>query len=191
MASASPSLVVSVALEQSLISRSAKLCWSAQRCKLSVSAPSAGPAPSRLRMDVRLLHVLLALSASAQLLVSCCGVATLVATASSIGRSGLITERLGTCCNTRTGRVALKAVNQQATEEKKDNKDSAARQLLGMKGASEETDIWKIRVQLTKPVTWIPLIWGGLLGQRCATGRANGVRTAQHLSPGSPLRFGT
>lgn len=33
-------------------------------------------------------------------------------------------------------------------------------QLLGMKGASEETDIWKIRVQLMKPVTWIPLIWG-------------------------------
>ena len=33
-------------------------------------------------------------------------------------------------------------------------------QLLGMKGASAETNIWKIRVQLMKPVTWIPLIWG-------------------------------
>lgn len=33
-------------------------------------------------------------------------------------------------------------------------------QLLGMKGADMETDIWKIRVQLMKPVTWIPLIWG-------------------------------
>lgn len=29
-----------------------------------------------------------------------------------------------------------------------------------MKGADMETDIWKIRVQLMKPVTWIPLIWG-------------------------------
>jgi hypothetical protein len=38
----------------------------------------------------------------------------------------------------------------------------AASQLLGMKGADVETDIWKIRVQLMKPVTWIPLIWGGL-----------------------------
>jgi hypothetical protein len=35
-----------------------------------------------------------------------------------------------------------------------------ARQLLGMKGAAETDDIWKIRVQLMKPVTWIPLIWG-------------------------------
>ena len=47
----------------------------------------------------------------------------------------------------------------QATKEEKDG-SSAARQMLGMKGASDETDIWKIRVQLTKPVTWIPLIWG-------------------------------
>ena len=33
-------------------------------------------------------------------------------------------------------------------------------QLLGMKGADAETNIWKIRLQLTKPVTWVPLIWG-------------------------------
>jgi hypothetical protein len=37
---------------------------------------------------------------------------------------------------------------------------SGVRQLLGMKGASDEDNIWKIRVQLTKPVTWIPLVWG-------------------------------
>ena len=36
-------------------------------------------------------------------------------------------------------------------------------QLLGMKGADKETNIWKIRLQLMKPVTWIPLIWGGYL----------------------------
>eukprot|EP00184_Porphyridium_aerugineum_P006359 CAMPEP_0184707212 /NCGR_PEP_ID=MMETSP0313-20130426/37155_1 /TAXON_ID=2792 /ORGANISM="Porphyridium aerugineum, Strain SAG 1380-2" /LENGTH=374 /DNA_ID=CAMNT_0027168787 /DNA_START=2108 /DNA_END=3232 /DNA_ORIENTATION=- len=42
--------------------------------------------------------------------------------------------------------------------------DSAARQLMGMKGASLETNIWKIRLQLTKPVTWIPLIWGVICG---------------------------
>lgn len=33
------------------------------------------------------------------------------------------------------------------------------RQLLGVKGAAQETDIWKIRLQLTKPVTWVPLVW--------------------------------
>ena len=40
----------------------------------------------------------------------------------------------------------------------------AARQLLGMKGAAGTTNVWKIRLQLMKPVTWIPLIWGVLCG---------------------------
>ncbi|MDY7024089.1 MAG: chlorophyll synthase ChlG, partial [Cyanobacteriota bacterium] len=40
-----------------------------------------------------------------------------------------------------------------------------ARQLLGMKGAaSGEKSIWKIRLQLMKPITWIPLIWGVVCG---------------------------
>jgi chlorophyll synthase len=34
-----------------------------------------------------------------------------------------------------------------------------------MKGASTgETSIWKIRLQLMKPITWIPLIWGVVCG---------------------------
>ena len=41
---------------------------------------------------------------------------------------------------------------------------SNARQLLGMKGASGTTSIWKLRLQLMKPVTWIPLIWGVVCG---------------------------
>jgi chlorophyll synthase len=41
----------------------------------------------------------------------------------------------------------------------------ATRQLLGMKGAKVgETSIWKIRLQLMKPITWIPLIWGVVCG---------------------------
>ncbi|MGA9381255.1 MAG: UbiA family prenyltransferase, partial [Phormidium sp.] len=37
--------------------------------------------------------------------------------------------------------------------------------MLGMKGAaSGETNIWKIRLQLMKPITWIPLIWGVVCG---------------------------
>jgi chlorophyll synthase len=44
-------------------------------------------------------------------------------------------------------------------------RNSKARQLLGMKGAaSGETSIWKIRLQLMKPITWIPLIWGVVCG---------------------------
>lgn len=44
-------------------------------------------------------------------------------------------------------------------------KGGKARQLLGMKGAEAgETSIWKIRLQLMKPITWIPLIWGVVCG---------------------------
>ncbi len=45
------------------------------------------------------------------------------------------------------------------------------RQLLGMKGASSgETSIWKIRLQLMKPITWIPLIWGVVCGAASSGG---------------------
>ncbi len=46
-----------------------------------------------------------------------------------------------------------------------DDAGAKARQLLGMKGAkSGETSIWKIHLQLMKPITWIPLIWGVVCG---------------------------
>ncbi len=41
---------------------------------------------------------------------------------------------------------------------------SDARQLLGIKGASGTSSIWKLRLQLMKPVTWIPLLWGVICG---------------------------
>ncbi len=45
------------------------------------------------------------------------------------------------------------------------NRSARTRQLLGMKGAAPgETSIWKIRLQLMKPITWIPLIWGVVCG---------------------------
>lgn len=48
---------------------------------------------------------------------------------------------------------------------KSDDRSAKARQLLGMKGAGAgETSVWKIRLQLTKPITWIPLIWGVVCG---------------------------
>jgi chlorophyll synthase len=56
----------------------------------------------------------------------------------------------------------------QTTEQNPELKtDSSARtrQLLGMKGAEvKETNIWKLRLQLMKPITWIPLIWGVVCG---------------------------
>ncbi len=47
----------------------------------------------------------------------------------------------------------------------------AARQLLGMKGAGDaDGALWKIRLQLTKPVTWIPLVWGVVCGAAASGG---------------------
>jgi chlorophyll synthase len=46
-----------------------------------------------------------------------------------------------------------------------DDRTAKTRQLLGMKGAKAgETSPWKIRLQLMKPITWIPLIWGVVCG---------------------------
>jgi len=39
------------------------------------------------------------------------------------------------------------------------------RQILGFKGANtEDVPVWKIHIQLTKPGTWVPLIWGVMCG---------------------------
>ena len=58
--------------------------------------------------------------------------------------------------------------NAEATAEEPSSSGSSvsggARQLLGMKGAETTSSIWKIRLQLMKPVTWIPLIWGVICG---------------------------
>ncbi|KMZ70778.1 Chlorophyll synthase [Zostera marina] len=59
---------------------------------------------------------------------------------------------------TETDRVKPTAPNQSPSSR------SSLNQLLGMKGASSENNIWKIRLQLTKPVTWPPLVWGVLCG---------------------------
>ncbi|NCJ07834.1 chlorophyll synthase ChlG [Synechococcales cyanobacterium C] len=49
--------------------------------------------------------------------------------------------------------------------ESPNSRGGTTRQLLGMKGAQAgETNIWKIRLQLMKPITWIPLIWGVVCG---------------------------
>ncbi|MBC7825683.1 MAG: chlorophyll synthase ChlG [Candidatus Parcubacteria bacterium] len=46
-----------------------------------------------------------------------------------------------------------------------DDRSAKARQLLGMKGADVKgSSIAKIRLQLMKPITWIPLMWGIICG---------------------------
>ncbi|XP_050243964.1 chlorophyll synthase, chloroplastic isoform X2 [Quercus robur] len=68
-------------------------------------------------------------------------------------------------------RLTIRATETDANEVKPEapGKSPAAagssfNQLLGIKGAAEETNIWKIRLQLTKPVTWPPLVWGVVCG---------------------------
>ncbi|MFB6276819.1 MAG: chlorophyll synthase ChlG [Halothece sp.] len=54
---------------------------------------------------------------------------------------------------------------EQQQQEQQENRSGKTRQMLGMKGASTgETSVWKIRIQLMKPITWIPLIWGVICG---------------------------
>lgn len=70
--------------------------------------------------------------------------------------------------------------NQEITTEQEQDSTtdsgSKARQLLGMKGASDgETSIWKIRLQLMKPITWIPLIWGVVCGAASSGGYVWGI----------------
>lgn len=58
----------------------------------------------------------------------------------------------------------LSSQTEPATEIKID-RNGKTRQLLGMKGATPgEKSIWKIRLQLMKPITWIPLMWGVICG---------------------------
>jgi len=59
---------------------------------------------------------------------------------------------------------ALKTDSEKRTNAQAEDGSAGVRQLLGVKGASATDDIWKIRLQLTKPVTWIPLVWGVMCG---------------------------
>ncbi|TYK29243.1 chlorophyll synthase [Cucumis melo var. makuwa] len=55
-------------------------------------------------------------------------------------------------------------VKSQAPDKAPASGGSSFNQLLGIKGAAQETNKWKIRLQLTKPVTWPPLVWGVVCG---------------------------
>lgn len=65
------------------------------------------------------------------------------------------------------------------TEKSKNFVQEGAAQLLGIRGAGAQTNIWKIRLQLTKPVTWVPLIWGVLCG---AAASGNFTWTAENVA---------
>lgn len=75
------------------------------------------------------------------------------------------------------------------------DRKAKAKQLLGMKGAaSGETSIWKIRLQLMKPVTWIPLMWGVICGAASSGGYTwtleNVLKVAACMLLSGPLMTG-
>ncbi|KAG7960887.1 hypothetical protein I3843_10G149700 [Carya illinoinensis] len=68
-------------------------------------------------------------------------------------------------------RLAIRAAETDSDEAKSQTPEKAPaaggssfNQLLGIKGAAQESTKWKIRLQLTKPVTWPPLVWGVVCG---------------------------
>ncbi|KAF5471521.1 hypothetical protein F2P56_008308 [Juglans regia] len=68
-------------------------------------------------------------------------------------------------------RLAIRAAETDSDEVKSQTPEKAPaaegssfNQLLGIKGAAQESTKWKIRLQLTKPVTWPPLVWGVVCG---------------------------
>ncbi|XP_030449969.1 chlorophyll synthase, chloroplastic [Syzygium oleosum] len=64
----------------------------------------------------------------------------------------------------RAAETDTNEVNPQVPDKAPAKTGSSFNQLLGIKGASQETNKWKIRLQLTKPVTWPPLVWGVVCG---------------------------
>ena len=62
-------------------------------------------------------------------------------------------------------------MNPNNPDQELSNADLKTRQILGMKGATAtETSIWKLRLQLMKPITWIPLMWGVICGAASSGG---------------------
>ncbi|GAV73573.1 Peptidase_M24 domain-containing protein/UbiA domain-containing protein [Cephalotus follicularis] len=64
----------------------------------------------------------------------------------------------------RAAETDTNEVKAQAPDKAQAGGGSSFNQLLGIKGAAQETNKWKIRLQLTKPVTWPPLVWGVVCG---------------------------
>jgi chlorophyll synthase len=79
--------------------------------------------------------------------------------------------------------------------EQLNERSAKTRQLLGMKGASQgESSIWKIRLQLMKPITWVPLIWGVVCGAASSGGYTwtleNVLKVAACMLLSGPLMAG-
>lgn len=104
----------------------------------------------------------LALALSLVLAAPCAGLHA------TVGRAARPALSHGASPAFRADRISMK--ERRAAETNAEVKDGSGgvRQLLGLKGASADDGKsflnWKIRLQLMKPATWVPLIWGVACG---------------------------
>ncbi|KAL8522858.1 hypothetical protein ACS0TY_012984 [Phlomoides rotata] len=75
------------------------------------------------------------------------------------------------CATFNRRRLVVRAAETDTNEVKEKVPDkapadngSSINHILGIKGAKQETNKWKIQIQLMKSVTWPPLIWGVVCG---------------------------
>eukprot|EP00929_Paragymnodinium_shiwhaense_P110714 TRINITY_DN7791_c0_g1_i1.p1 TRINITY_DN7791_c0_g1~~TRINITY_DN7791_c0_g1_i1.p1 ORF type:complete len:368 (+),score=77.79 TRINITY_DN7791_c0_g1_i1:210-1313(+) len=82
------------------------------------------------------------------------------------GASASQAAAVGACSAAVALAAAGRSRMQRSRAQRKAEDGGDVKQLLGMKGASddEETPLWKIRLQLCKPVTWPPLLFGVVAG---------------------------
>uniref|UniRef100_A0A7S0VXB6 Chlorophyll synthase n=1 Tax=Hemiselmis tepida TaxID=464990 RepID=A0A7S0VXB6_9CRYP len=64
--------------------------------------------------------------------------------------------------------------SQLRMQQQPESENSGIKQLLGVRGGSRTDNVWAIRLQLTKPVTWVPLVWGVACGA-AASGKYNAI----------------
>jgi len=68
------------------------------------------------------------------------------------------------CMSSAPEGVETKAEEGSPGAKSDSDSEGDVRQLLGIKGASNTESKWKLRLQLMKPVTWVPLVWGVMCG---------------------------
>lgn len=99
----------------------------------------------------------------------CCSVSSGAFITQSTAKHSITRHRSNGAARTkRRLQIGMSATPEAPKDEKTttttETGDSGVRQLLGVKGATETTSKWRLRLQLMKPVTWVPLIWGVTCG---------------------------
>jgi len=81
---------------------------------------------------------------------------------------GLVNHHVGSggpvSCRRKVGILRSRWVRMAVDEPNTEPDGGTVQQLLGVRGAQRTENKWRIRLQLMKPVTWVPLVWGVMCG---------------------------